>query len=145
MAMSTDVLLRIHGSILLSNSWKQELVITTAGVEAEIIKGLKRTKMSLPFDGIAQVNLVRGVFRADLEIVNKGGTDNLIVHALAKAEAEQAKRLIEERVRENASARSQSRFAGSVADELQKLADLKAQGVISDDEFQSQKRRLLRE
>jgi len=33
--------------------------------------------------------------------------------------------------------------AGSVADELKKLADLKADGVLTDDEFQTQKQRLL--
>jgi hypothetical protein len=34
--------------------------------------------------------------------------------------------------------------SGSVADELRKLADLKADGVLTEDEFQAQKQRLLR-
>lgn len=33
--------------------------------------------------------------------------------------------------------------AGSVADEIKKLADLKADGILTDDEFQTQKQRLL--
>lgn len=36
-----------------------------------------------------------------------------------------------------------ARPSGSVADEIKKLADLKADGVLTDDEFQTQKQRLL--
>jgi hypothetical protein len=89
------VLMRLSGSKWLSNSWKQELVITDEGVEGEVIRGLKRIKMHLPYDRIAQVNLIRGVFAADLEVINKGGSGNLIVKSLNKAEAEEAKNLIE--------------------------------------------------
>jgi hypothetical protein len=89
-----NVLMRLSGSIWLSNSWKQELVITEDGVEGEVIQALKRIKMHLPYDRIAQVNLLRGIFRADLEVVNKGGTGNLIVKTLNKGEAEEAKNLL---------------------------------------------------
>jgi hypothetical protein len=49
-----NVLMRLSGTIWLSNSWKQELVITNDGVEGEVIQGLKRAKMHLPYDRIAQ-------------------------------------------------------------------------------------------
>ena len=58
--MSDKILLKINGSALIRNSWKQELLITEDGVFGEILKNLKRTKMPLPFDRIAQVNIVRG-------------------------------------------------------------------------------------
>ena len=97
--MGGKVLMRLSGSNLLTNSWKQELVITEDGVHGEILKNLKRVKMFVPFDRVAQVNLVHGILTADLEVINKGGTDNLIIRALNKQQAEQAKALIEEKVR----------------------------------------------
>lgn len=138
-------LMRVSGSILLSNSWKQELVITEDGVEGEIIKSLKRIKMMLPFDRIAQVNLIRGVFAADLEVVNKGGSDNLLVRALSKAEGEEAKALIERKMREQLSVASNvAGPVGSLGDELRKLAMLRDDGILSQAEFEKQKNRLLR-
>jgi hypothetical protein len=139
-----NVLMRLSGSIWLSNSWKQELVITEDGVEGEVIQGLKRIKMHLPYDRIAQVNLLRGVFRADLEVVNKGGTGNLIVKALNKGEAEEAKNLIEAKIQSALLAQSVAgRAPQSVADELRKLAELRDQGLITEVEFQAQKAKLL--
>ena len=55
--------------------------------------GLKRIKMFLPFEKIAQVNVIRGVFKADFELVNSGGSDNLVVRAVSKSDAEYAKQL----------------------------------------------------
>jgi hypothetical protein len=130
---------------LLSNSWKQELEITEDGVEGEVMVGLKRIKMTLPFDRIAQVNLVRGLLAADLEVVNKGGADNLVVRALDKEDAERAKALIERRMQEQSAAASLPlRPPVSVGDELRKLADLRDQGILTEAEFQVQKDRLLR-
>ena len=77
-----NVLMRLHGNIFLSDSWKQELVITDERVESEVIKGFQRTKRHLPYDRIAQVNLVRGVFKADLELVNKGGVGTTLLSKL---------------------------------------------------------------
>ena len=137
-----NVLLRISGSKFLSNSWKQELVVTDEGVEGEVLKSLKRTKMTLPFDRIAQINIIRGIIAADLEVVNKGGADNLLIKALDKAEAEQAKSLIEKKMREGVAELTPSRSL-SVADELRKLSDLRAEGIISWSEFEAQKAKLL--
>jgi Short C-terminal domain len=141
---SSRELMRPSGSALLSNTWKQELVITEDGVHGETIQGLKRLRMTLPYDRIAQVNLIRGVFRADLELVNKGGTGNLVIKALKKVEAEAAKVLIEQKMREEApQVKTSQAQSVSIADELRKLADLKAQGVLTDAEFEAQKQRLL--
>ncbi len=141
---NANVLMRLKGSVWLSNSWKQELVITDDGVEGETIEGLKRTRMLLPYDRIAQVNLVRGVFAADLEVINKGGAGNLVVKALNKDEAERAKALIETKIQAALAAQTVSnRQSRSVADELRKLAELRDRGIITESEFQSQKAKLL--
>ena len=126
----------------MSNSWLQELIITETAVHGEVIKGLKRLKMTLPFDRIAQVNLVRGVFMADIEIVNKGGTDNLIVRALSKSDAEAAKSLIEEKLKTAPTTPPMAPI--SVADELAKLVKLRTDGILSEEEFANQKMKILR-
>lgn len=140
----SKILMRLNGSRFLTNTWKQELVITDEGVRGEVLAGFKRLKTSLSFDRIAQVNLVRGVFAADLELVNKGGADNLCIKALNKEEAEKAKELIESKMRTNTT--KQAVAAGpilSTADEIAKLAALKDSGVLTEDEFQAAKKRLL--
>jgi hypothetical protein len=68
--MPETVLLRVRGSAWLSNSWKQELVMTEAAIHGEVVKGLRRLKMTLPFDRVAQVNVSRGMFTATIEVVN---------------------------------------------------------------------------
>ncbi len=137
------VLMRLSGSKLLSNSWKQELVVTDEGVEGEVLKDFKRIKMLLPFDRIAQVNIVRGMLTADLEVVNKGGADNLVIKALNKAEAEKARALIDQKMHEVSREQRPTSSPSSVADELRKLAELRSQGIINESEFQAQKAKLL--
>jgi len=136
--------MRVSGSMWLSNSWKQEIDITEDGVIGEVIEGLRRTKMTLPYDRIAQVNLHRGVFAATLEVINKGGAGNLVVKGLAKDEAEQAKSLIEERIRPTAEGAPGAQVGeNSLVSELQQLAYMHGRGILSDAEFQSAKARLL--
>jgi len=137
------VLMRLSGSKLLSNSWKQELIVTDEGVEGEVLKDFKRIKMRVPFDRIAQVNIVRGMLKADIEVVNKGGADNLVIKALSKDEAEQARALIDQKMHEVSQEQRPASSPSSVADELRKLADLRAQGIINESEFQAQKAKLL--
>ena len=143
--MASKVLLKLSGNVLLANSWKQQLEITDEGVQGEVIEGLRRTKMMLPYDRIAQVNLHRGVFAATLEIINKGGTGNLTVKGLNKDDGERAKRLIEEAI---LAAQTERRPANagspdSIAGEIQKLADLRDKGILSENEFQTAKEKLL--
>lgn len=87
------VLLRVWGNPVVSGSWRQQLIITDQAVYGEILNNFKRLKMTLPYDRIAQVNIVRGFLTADIEVVNKGGADNLIIRALTKDDAEKAKAL----------------------------------------------------
>ena len=97
--------------------------------------------MSLPFDRIAQVNIARGMFKADIEVVNKGGADNLIVRALSKSDAEAAKSLIEEKMISTPTFSPSASI--SVADELAKLALLRKEGILNEQEFNAQKTKLL--
>lgn len=138
------IVLRIEGNPILAGSFGEELTITNTGVEANVVRGLRRVTMTLPFNRVAQVNLARGIASAHLEVVNKGGQDSIVVRGLAKKEAENAKRIIEGYLAQPVpSAPPSSVGVISVADELRKLAELLAQGVLSDAEFQQQKARLL--
>jgi hypothetical protein len=139
--MSEKVLMIVRGSRLLSNSWKQELVITDQAVYGEVLKAPKRIKMSLPYDRIAQINIIRGLLSADIEIVNKGGTDNLIIRAVRKSEAEDAKKLIEQGVQSMLAVAGRQNV--SISDELRKLAELRKQGLLTEAEFQNQRQKLL--
>lgn len=140
--MGAEILMKLSGSKLLTNSWKQELVITSEGVKGEVLKDLKRIKMSLPYDRIAQVNLVRSLLTAELVVVNKGGSGNLSIKGLSKDQAEEAKALIDQKVQETVQQQSAS-GAFSAADEIKKLAELRDAKIITDDEFQTKKNKLL--
>jgi hypothetical protein len=143
--MARNVLMKLSGNMLLSGSFKQELVITEEGVEAEVMNGLRRTKMALTYQQIAQVNLDIGLYSgATLTVINKGGADNLVVKGLSKPDGAAAKQLIEEGIRKSvaASRTGQSNFT-SAADELRKLDELRRNGILTEEEFQAEKRRVL--
>src|SRR6266566_4289156 len=136
------VLMKLRGNIWLSGTWKEELTITDEAVEADVVRELKRTRMSLSYDRIAQVNIIRGIFRADIEVVNKGGADNLIVKALRKDEAESAKALIQRKLQESIVQRARPASGiASISAELERLAALRDRGILTDIEFQAQKRK----
>ena len=81
------------------------------------------------------------MIKADIEIVNKGGADNIIIKAVTKTEAEEANKIIENMMKSSVNASHISPM--SIADELRKLADLKEQGLLTADEFQTQKQKLM--
>jgi len=72
-----------------------------------------------------------GVF---VYLIARGGK----MHERAAAEAAQQQKAFDQYVRQTAGT-----AGGSSADQLQKLADLKSQGVITDAEFEAQKAKIL--
>ncbi len=134
----------LTGSKLLSNTWKQELQILEDGVYGETLVIGKRIKMYLPYENIAQVNILRGVFTAEIEIINKGGSGNLVIKALNKDEAEKGRELIEQKRSEAQSLEKlQHKSSNSSADEIKKLADLRDQKIITEEEFNAKKKLIL--
>jgi hypothetical protein len=140
--MSEKVLLRAWGILGSTSSFREELKVTDRAVYGEILKYFRRIKMTLPYDRIAQVNIVRYVLGTDIEIVNKGGADNLIIHGLSKSDAERAKLLIEEHIR--IAPPASPAVSNSIADEITKLAALRDRNLLTDAEFQIEKQKLLR-
>ncbi|MBS4026143.1 MAG: hypothetical protein KGZ96_10785 [Clostridia bacterium] len=92
------VFMKLLGNSTFANSRKQELLVKDDGVKCELAEGLKLTKTTIPYEQISQVNLYSGLTTADLELVNTSSYGNLTIRALDKAEAKEAKRLIEERI-----------------------------------------------
>ena len=136
-------LMKLNGSKMLSNTWKQELIVTDTGVEAEILIVGRRTKKTLPYERIAQVNLSNGILTTDIEVVNTGGADNVVVRAVNKKEAVKAKELIEQKMLEISTKRNGTTVADDIPAQIKKLSDLKQQGILTEVEFNSKKSELL--
>lgn len=92
-------LMKLKGSKLLSNTWVQEIVLTDTGVNYENLVVGKRTNAFLPYENISQVSITNNILTSDLTLINTGGTQNIIVKALNKKEAAEAKKLIESKIK----------------------------------------------
>jgi hypothetical protein len=136
-------LMKVKGSKILSNTWKQEMTITDEGVESEILVVGKRKKKFITYDRIAQVNLSNGLAVSDLEVVNSGGGDNIIVKAVNKKVAKEAKELIDKKVKENTTRTVRTESIIDIPSQIKKLSELKEQGIITVNEFEKKKGELL--
>lgn len=138
------ILMKIKGSKLLSNTWKQELIITDKGVEAETLKVGRRAKKSILYGQIAQVNLYNKILSTNIEIVNMGGADNIFVKAVDKKEALKGKSIIEQNILSlNNKGSTVSAATNDIPSQIKKLSDLKNQGIITEEEFTQKKAELL--
>jgi hypothetical protein len=141
----SKTLMVLNGNKWISNTWKQELTIKDDGVYGEILITGRRTQMFLPYDRIAQVNVMRQMFTSDIEIVNKGGSGNILIKALNKDEAEHASQLINKLIRETSLSANKtiSEPSADIPSQIKKLAELKESGIISETEFENKKMELL--
>lgn len=139
-------LMELSGGRLKTGEWSPNVVRVHEDRIVETDKGfLKEAERAIRYEDVAQVRLDTGLMYATLTIESKGG-DGIVADGLKNAEAKEAKRLIEER---SAAAGQQSRKPSQVveekstADELRKMKELHEQGVLTDDEFEQQKAKLL--
>ena len=139
--------------------FEDKVTITPKGILGFMNKGLKGTK-TIPFASISAIQFkeARAVFSGYLQFTIPGGNEskggvfsaagdeNTFMFAEKKnnAQATQIKEYIESKVQELRAPRStQSLSPTSLSDELQKLANLRDKGVLSDQEFQLAKTRLI--
>ena len=102
-----------------------------------------RLNHSLPLNTVTSVELNKGVMFTHIKVTLAGSYENYLVKYL-EAEDFMAKTqaaLME--VHAPVAQPSAATGAASVADELSKLSGLRDQGILSDDEFQAAKQRLL--
>lgn len=136
--------------------YEDKLTITPKGVLGFMSKGLKGTK-TIPYSSIVAIQFKEAgaVFSGYLQFTIPGGNEsrggvfsaasdeNTFMFAEKKNNEQAAaiKKYIESAVAKARLAPSQTPPA-SLTDELGKLAQLKAQGVLSEDEFQAAKKKL---
>ena len=137
--------------------FEDRVTITPKGVMGFLNKGIKGTK-EIPFRSIVAVQFKEAgaVFSGYIQFTISGGNEsrgglfaavkdeNTFMFARAKnnATAKEIKNYIDSSMRK-AQAPQSSIPAVNLSEELQKLAQLKEQGVLSAEEFQAAKKKLL--
>jgi len=124
--------------------------------------GMRENVEDIPYEKITSVKLEKGLFSSTVlirapglsEMSRLSQTSGLIawgrgedgtIDALPKQKAEQLVKIIKERMEAVKKSPQQSVTQQvSIADELSKLAKLKEQGIISDDEFAKMKQELIK-
>ena len=110
----------------------------------------KKETRAISFQQVSEVSLSRGLVWSDVIVESSGGR-SMALEGMPKADAERVKTLIDEAVHSAKGGNGASlspvatvpAAAPDLADQLQKLAALRDQGILTDDEFAAQKAKLL--
>ena len=137
--------------------FEDKVTITPKGAMGFLVKGLKGTK-TIPFYSISAIQFKEAgaVFSGYIQFSIPGGNESkggvfaaasdentfMFAGRENNAAALKIKEFIETGIRKLRGPQTNSDTT-SLSDELQKLARLREQGILSDDEFQSAKRRLI--
>ncbi|OGW84740.1 MAG: hypothetical protein A3C35_01235 [Omnitrophica bacterium RIFCSPHIGHO2_02_FULL_46_11] len=135
--------------------YEEKVAITPKGMVGFLAKGLKGTK-TIPFFSITAIQFRKsGVISGYLQFTVPGGIEsrggemdaafdeNTFMFRGQNELALEIKNYIEKRMQEVRSPQMISSIS-SISDELQKLADLKTKGILSEEEFQTAKKQLLK-
>jgi hypothetical protein len=150
---------RMEGVAGVLEVFEDKVTITPTGVLGVLTKGLKGTK-TIPFFSISAIQFKNAGFTSGYiqftipggnesrgGVFDAAGDENTFMfsnNGMNNQIAEIIKNYIESRIQELRSPKPViSPNSGGIADEIKKLADLKAQGVLSDSEFQAAKAKLL--
>ena len=156
-AMSSTVVYEMKGVAVILMVYEDKVTITPKGVLGFMTKGLAGTK-TIPFGSITGIQFKEAgaVFSGYIQFTIPGGNEskggvfsaasdeNTFMFAEKKNNelAEKIKKYIESAVLKLRTPQHQT-SAPSLSDELQKLARLREQGILSDEEFQSAKKKLI--
>ena len=109
----------------------------------------KKETRAIAFQQVSEVSLSRGLVWSDISVESTGGK-SMALEGMPKADAERVKALIDDAVHAAKGGSGHVPIgaapvaaAPDVADQLQKLAALRDQGILTDDEFAAQKAKLL--
>ena len=108
--------------------------------------GMRQKLEYYNYDQIVDVKLERGMLSAAIQIYVPGSFEDARIDALPKDDAEQILRFMADGIKQakrEASTPQIVQQATSTADELVKLAGLKEQGILSEEEFQKMKQDLI--
>lgn len=137
--------------------YEDRVTITPKGVLGFLNKGIKGTK-EIPFMSIVAVQFKEAgtVFSGYLQFTIPGGNESrggifaatkdentfMFARTENNAMAREIKEYIDGAIRKSRTPQA-SAPASNLSDELQKLAQLKEQGILSEEEFQATKRKLI--
>ncbi len=137
--------------------YEDKVTIAPKGLLATMNKGLKGTK-TIPFTSITAIQFKKSGFTSGyLQFTLPGGMENrggvfeatkdentfMFAGGPANIEAEKIKSYIEDQIKFSRLPITQKMESTSLSSELEKLADLKNKGVLTEEEFISAKKRLL--
>lgn len=137
--------------------FEDRVAITPKGVMGFLNKGIKGTK-EIPFTSVVAVQFKEAgaVFSGYIQFTIPGGNESrggllaaaqdentfMFAHVKNNATAKEIKDYIDSKIR-TLRVPQAAHSATSLSDELQKLAQLREQGVLSEDEFRAAKRKLI--
>lgn len=139
-----------NGSIVLTDTG----VLIKRGIKGALLGGgFLRGDKTIPYSSIVAVQLKKaGLTAGYLQLTLAGGSEakgglfqatkdenTIMFYNWANKSFEEGKKLIEERISEA----KHSSKSGSHLDDLEKLAELKKKGIITDSEFNQKKKQLL--
>ncbi|HEY8140384.1 MAG TPA: PH domain-containing protein [Nitrososphaera sp.] len=104
--------------------------------------GMREKVWIIDYDKISSIDLEKGVFSSTLKIFASGYHGD--IDAIDKTKAEQIITYAKTKMAEAKKSVAQTEKSASIADELGKLAKLKEQGAISEQEFQQMKQELMK-
>jgi hypothetical protein len=108
----------------------------------------KTETQAISLQQVSEVTLSRGLAWADISVESTGGRSFTML-GIPKTDADRVKKLVDDAVATfrtgvaKASSAADPQASADVADRLRKLADLRDRGVLTDEEFDAQKAKLL--
>ncbi|MCK4641210.1 MAG: SHOCT domain-containing protein [Candidatus Marinimicrobia bacterium] len=149
-----SIVFTMKGVAELMEVFEDKVEITPKGVMGFLVKGLKGTK-TIPFSSITAIQFKKsGLTSGYLQFTIPGGNEsksgvfsaasdeNTFMFTGKNDEAQEIKDYIESKMRALQTPQATSSSL-NLSDELQQLAKLKEQGILSDEEFQAAKKRLI--
>lgn len=107
-------------------------------------------EITVTYNHIAQVNIRKGIFFGDIELVNTGGVENIIVKHLFRWDAVKAKAIIEQKLyaaHQKPNRKTTKKTTSDKIHELEhgisRLRELQHRGRISRGEYNKRRKKLL--
>lgn len=119
------------------------MVVTDRRVAVKIPQLLGSDERSLPFESISAVDLDTSLVKTQLTLKTSGGTYKIKVTGAGKDELREAARFIQSGGPSAPEPEPQQQAETDVVSQLERLRDLRDDGVLTDEEFDTQKQKLL--
>ena len=110
---------------------------------------IKRNEATISYNHVSQVYFRKGYIASSIEVINTGGVENIIIPWVNTAEAQKAKKIIDQKVfhtHARVSGKEKSLGVGSPDFErrLARLKELVARGQMSKKEFDKRREEMLK-